>query len=487
MQVDVPMRRRGWLAPRTGRERLAPHAGHPRDLEGCVHGVGPASTSIELALLPPRIEPAEAFETRFVRPRTRSLPPSIGRYDVVRPIGAGAMGQVLLARDRVLEREVAIKLLRDDLAIGDDVRDALIVRMRHEARAAARVTHPNLVILHDMGEDDVLGLYLVFEFLDGPTLKQRIHEGRLPARHVARIARELGAALTFAHERGVLHRDVKPENVLLTETGAKLADFGIARVPDSTLTRTEGLLGTPAYSAPETFQEATFSPASDQFSLAATLYEALSGRRAFPGDDALTVANRIANVPPATFAEELGYRRRLDEVLARGMARSPDARFATCRDLGIAVVEAISPRQARRGEREDASDDDAGDASTARLDGPSVRELAPAERRRTHLAIGALAVLLVGGVAARAWLGGGNPAQAVATSSASTSVEPLRSGAPQRPAAPSKRPRPAPSAPSRVDAGYGGGSPGPSSPTPASSAPQPDPSAPATATVTAAP
>jgi serine/threonine-protein kinase len=462
------------LAPKTARRHRAQPAKNPLDRDRFLDGVKTATNAVEPALLAPRIEDGEALKTRFVRPRSRSLPPSIGRYDVVRPIGAGAMGQVLLARDRVLEREVAIKLLRDDLAIGDDVREALIVRMRHEARAAARVTHPNLVILHDMGEDDVLGLYLVFEFLDGPTLKQRIHEGRLPSRQVARIARELGAALTFAHERGVLHRDVKPENVLLTETGAKLADFGIARVPDSTLTRTEGLLGTPAYSAPETFQEAAFSPASDQFSLAATLYEALSGRRAFPGDDALTVANRIANVPPAAFAEELGYARRLDEVLARGMARSPDARFATCRDLGIAVVEAIAPRQARRGDREDASDDDAGEASHARLDGPAVRELAPAERRRTHIALGALAVLLVGGIAARAWLASNDPlAPAAASTTASTSVEPLRSVAPQRPLAPSKRPRPAPSAPARVEAGVDGTSPEPSLSPPVPSAPPP--------------
>jgi serine/threonine-protein kinase len=105
-----------------------------------------------------------------------------------------------------------------------------------------------------MGEDDDLGLYLVFEYIEGPTLKQRLEEGRLTPRQAARVAKEIGGALTFAHDRGVLHRDVKPENLILSPTGTKLTDFGIARVPDSTLTHAGGLLGTPAYSAPETFQ-----------------------------------------------------------------------------------------------------------------------------------------------------------------------------------------------------------------------------------------
>src|SRR3954454_15512065 len=123
------------------------------------------------------------------------------------------MGRVLLAHDPVLDRDVAVKLLRDDLKIPADVRDGLIVRMRHEARAAARVSHPNHVTLHDMGEDDEVGLYLVFEYVEGPTLKQRIAEARPPPAQAARLARELGGALTFAHAAGILHRDVKPENV----------------------------------------------------------------------------------------------------------------------------------------------------------------------------------------------------------------------------------------------------------------------------------
>src|SRR5262245_11789385 len=190
-------------------------------------------------------------------PSDPPLPKSVGRYEVVRLLGEGSMGRVLLAHDPVLDRDVAVKHLRGDLKIPRDVREGLIKRMRHEARAAARVPHPNLVVLHDMGEDPAVGLFLVFEYVEGPTLKQRIaREGRLPPAEAARLAAGLGEALTTAHEAGILHRDVKPENVMLARTGGKIADFGIARIPDSTLTHQGGLMGTPAYSAPETFRAA---------------------------------------------------------------------------------------------------------------------------------------------------------------------------------------------------------------------------------------
>ena len=259
------------------------------------------------------------------------------------------MGRVLLAHDPVLDREVAIKHLRGDLKIPRDVKDGLITRMRHEARAAARVAHPNLVVLHDMGEDAEVGLYLVFEYVRGPTLKQRLaDEGRLPPAEAARLAADLGAALTTAHEAGILHRDVKPENIILARTGGKIADFGIARIPDSTLTHQGGLMGTPAYSAPETFRAGKFSPASDQFSLAASLYEALAGRRAFPGDDAVAVAAKIAHDPPERFAVALGLPAAVDAVLARGLARAPEDRFPSCEAFGAALARSVTPVAALR-------------------------------------------------------------------------------------------------------------------------------------------
>jgi serine/threonine protein kinase len=275
------------------------------------------------------------------------LPTQIGRYKIERLLGRGAMGRVLLAHDPVLDRSVAIKLLRDDLNIPPEQHDALLHRMRQEARASARVSHPNIVALHDMGEDPELGLCLVFEYAEGKTLKERILRGPLGPEAAAKLAREVGDALTTAHLAGVLHRDIKPENIILTPTGAKVADFGIARVPDSTLTRDGGLLGTPAYSAPECIASGKFSPLSDQFSLAATLYEAVSGQRAFPGEDAIAVATRITTDEPPGIAELAGLDPHVDEVLARGLAKAPSARFEDARSFGRALAEALwqSPRR----------------------------------------------------------------------------------------------------------------------------------------------
>lgn len=275
-----------------------------------------------------------------------SFPASIGRYLVVRVLGQGAMGRVLLAHDPVLDRDVAVKQLRDDLGVPPEHRESLLVRMRQEARASARVSHPHIVTLHDMGESAEEGLYLVFELVEGPTLKERLESGPLPPAEVARLARELGSALATAHEAGVLHRDVKPDNVILSRNGAKIADFGIARLPDSTLTRDGGLLGTPAYSAPESLAGSRFSPQSDQFSLAATLWEALSGRRAFPGDDALSVSHRIANEEPPRIAEVCGVDGQVDRVFARALSKNEAARYPSCEDFGRALSEALElPRR----------------------------------------------------------------------------------------------------------------------------------------------
>jgi len=283
---------------------------------------------------------ATAGSTTFMG-ESASSPAEVGRYEIDRVLGQGAMGRVLLAHDPVLDRDVAIKMLRTDLDISPEMRGGLLKRMRHEARAAARVSHPNIVTLHDMIDDETLGLCLVFEYVSGETLKDRIAEGPSPALDMARVAREIGSALSLAHDAGVLHRDIKPENIMLAPYGAKITDFGIARVPDSTLTRAGGLLGTPAYSAPETISGSNFSPSSDQFSLAATLYEGVSGLRAFPGDDAVTVAARIGTEEPKPIAQALGLDARVDQVLGRALSKDPARRFTTCEAFGEALAAAL--------------------------------------------------------------------------------------------------------------------------------------------------
>jgi serine/threonine-protein kinase len=251
------------------------------------------------------------------------------------------MGRVFLARDPVLERNVALKMLRDDLGLTKEHQKQLFERMRQEARASARISHPNIVALFDMGEDPLYGLYLVFEYVKGATLKEYVGNHALDPNALSRLAQELGSALTTAHEAGVFHRDIKPENVIMSVTGSKIADFGIARLPESTLTRDGRLLGTPAYSAPESISYGTFSPASDQFSLAATLYEAISGKRAFPGDEAVAVATLITTSSPTTFAESLGLDRAVDEVLLRGMSKDPKSRYPSCEQFGNALADAL--------------------------------------------------------------------------------------------------------------------------------------------------
>jgi serine/threonine-protein kinase len=290
----------------------------------------------------------------------RTLPSQVGRYQIVRALGRGAMGEVLLARDPVLDREIALKLLCDDPVLTHEQRSALNQRLEQEARAAARVSHPNLVALHDMGRDPIAGLFLVFEYVGGETLDARVTRGPLSASEAARLSRQLGLALAAAHAAHIIHRDVKPENVLLGRAGAKLADFGVAQLPDAAPLPPGCWLGTPAYSAPEAIAASSYSPESDQFSLACTLYEAISAQRAFPGDDTALVIERVRSTEPNTLAPSLGLSRRVDVVLARAFSKDPGARFASCEEFGDALADALEgasrprldrPRPARAGSR----------------------------------------------------------------------------------------------------------------------------------------
>ncbi|OJY29650.1 MAG: hypothetical protein BGO98_48355 [Myxococcales bacterium 68-20] len=307
-------------------------------------------------------QPSATRRSSPAHERSTAPPKKIGRYEVERLLGQGGMGRVWLARDTVLGRKVAIKVLRDDLALPPPVREELVVRMGHEARAAAAVSHPNIVTLHDMGEDDGVGLFLVFEYVttksdDGEeadvvlSLRDRLKCGPLTFSEVAKLARELGSALTFAHEAGVIHRDVKPENILFSRNGFKIADFGIARIPDSTITRANTVLGTPAYTAPEALSKGEFGPASDQFSFAATLYEATTAARAFSGEDAIVTAGKVSSEPPPPLHESIGPGpavRALDVTLQRALSKDPEARFASCAELGQEVARAIESDGAPR-------------------------------------------------------------------------------------------------------------------------------------------
>ncbi len=278
---------------------------------------------------------------------THHRPDTIGRYEVLSSLGRGGMGIVYLARDSVLGRHVAVKVLRDDLDIPPQSRKELLLRMRNEARAAAAISHPNIVALHDMGEDATVGLYLVFEYVEGETLRSKLRLGAMSLSEAAELSRAMGRALTAAHHAGVIHRDIKPENVLLAKTGPKVADFGVARAPDSLITQRDVILGTPSYTAPEVLTHGDYGPQSDQFSLAATMYEALTGTRAFGGDDPLDVARKVSEEDPApleTLDADPRIVTRMNGVLRRGLSKKPEDRYQSAEDFGNALGIAIESR-----------------------------------------------------------------------------------------------------------------------------------------------
>lgn len=273
-----------------------------------------------------------------------NIPDKIGRYEVERLLGQGAMGSVYLGRDPQLDRAVAIKTVRD-LDLDEARLEVFLERFRNEAKAAARLAHPAIVAVYDVGEEQELGPYLVFEYVAGSSLKQVIRgRGAQSAEDVVRLGRQIGAALDLAHAADVVHRDIKPDNILIGTAGeAKLADFGIARLPDAALTKEGQFLGTPCYAAPETLDRGAYGAHSDLFSFAAVLYEVISGVRAFPGDDAISVAHAVVHddpVPLAKAADGVQVPRDVERVVMRGLSKDPEERYGSAIQLVDALASA---------------------------------------------------------------------------------------------------------------------------------------------------
>src|SRR5215204_3533892 len=218
-----------------------------------------------------------------------------GRYELEELVGVGGMSNVYRAHDRLLERMVALKILHDRYSDDEDY----VERFRREARSAARLSHPGIVTVIDRGEQDG-HQFIVFEHVPGETLKHLIdREGPLPVDLALELALQTGRALSFAHERGLIHRDVKPQNVLLNGDGrAKVTDFGIARTLDvDGVTITGTVLGTSHYISPEQARGEQVDAQSDIYSFGVVLYELLTGELPYPGDNCLTVAMKHVNDP----------------------------------------------------------------------------------------------------------------------------------------------------------------------------------------------
>lgn len=262
------------------------------------------------------------------------------RYLLEERIASGGMASVWRAHDEVLARTVAVKVLHDHLAEDGAFRE----RFRREAVTAARLAHPNIVGLYDTGTDGDY-VYLVMEFVDGSTLRDVIAEvGTLEIGQVAAIGEKIARALDYAHSRGLVHRDVKPANILIGEGGAvKVADFGIAKADqDQTLTRTGMVLGTAAYVAPEQVLAQPLDGKADQYSLGCVLYEALTGRRPFKGDSPVaTAAQRLERDPLPLRSLRANIPRALEQIVARCIERDKKARFSSCGRLADALAQFV--------------------------------------------------------------------------------------------------------------------------------------------------
>src|SRR5215218_8611014 len=255
------------------------------------------------------------------------------RYRLVRPLGSGGMADVFLAHDSILDRNVALKVMSTRYASDDE----FVERFKREAQSAAALSHPNIVSIFDRGASEDGTYYIAMEYLPGGTLKDRImHKGALPARTAAAVALQIAEALQAAHERGVIHRDIKPHNILITESGdVKVTDFGIARAASSsTMTRTGSILGTAHYISPEQAMGEHVGPASDLYSLGVVLYEMLTGELPYDADTPLGIAMKHVNghlrqpkeVDPQIPAG-------INAITCRLLAKDPEDRYASDAEL----------------------------------------------------------------------------------------------------------------------------------------------------------
>lgn len=269
-----------------------------------------------------------------------STPERIGRYRVLGELGRGAMGRVYVAYDPNVERRVALKVMSP--VAGEDPEDEAELRHRFllEARAAGRLAHPGIVAVHDADTDPASGLpFIAMELVEGESLESLLRrEGRLVALVAVDLAARIARALDYAHARGVVHRDVKPANILLAaDGGAKIADFGIAKLGGLGVTRAGRVLGSPYFMSPEQVQGLAIDGRSDLFSLGAVLYRAVSGELPFPGDGLVSVAFKVVQVDPRPLDPALGLPASLGELLACAMAKEPTARFATAGEMAEAL------------------------------------------------------------------------------------------------------------------------------------------------------
>jgi eukaryotic-like serine/threonine-protein kinase len=228
---------------------------------------------------------------------------ALGRYRIIKELGRGSMGVVYLGEDPTIHRPVAIKTMRLDQADDPDLVKEVKTRFFHEAESTGRLSHPNIVTIYDAGEEEALG-YIAMEFLEGVTLKAWCRkEHLLPVRQAVNLAATVADALDYAHRQGIVHRDVKPSNIMLTKGNAvKVTDFGIARITTSTKTQTTMIMGTPSYMSPEQVIGDKVDGRADIFSLGVVLFELLSSEKPFQAENITALLFKIAHEPPQSLS-----------------------------------------------------------------------------------------------------------------------------------------------------------------------------------------
>ncbi len=268
----------------------------------------------------------------------------LGKFEIRRVLGNGAMGEVYLGIDPSIGREVAIKTILPAAAQGGDAKE----RFAREARAAGVLNHPNLVTIYEFGEDQGV-LYIAMEFVKGHDLEDLLREQSLTRSETLEVLAQVCDGLGFAHRQHIVHRDIKPANVRVQRDGkrlhAKVMDFGVAKISNSDMTATGMVMGTVSYMAPEYIRTGKPDPRSDLFAVGVMLYEGLSGRKPFSGDTTPTVLYKIVNEPPDPIdLEQLhGISPAIRSVLDRSLCKNPDERFQTAEDLAKALRAAKDP------------------------------------------------------------------------------------------------------------------------------------------------
>ncbi len=331
---------------------------------------------------------------RTLSPAARTVPGEViaERYELEELVGTGGMSTVYRARDQLLERYVALKVLHPHYA--DD--EEYVERFRREARSVAQLSHPHIVTVIDRGKDGGQQ-FIVFEYVDGENLKQFVERtGPLPTRRAVELALEIADALAFAHEHGLVHRDVKPQNILLTPDGdAKVTDFGIARSLDVEhgLTQTGTVLGTSNYLSPEQASGKATTASTDVYSLGVVVYELLTAEVPFPGDNFVAVAMKHINEPaPDLLEKRPDVPLRLAAAVDRAMEKDPDRRFPTMDQFAWELRQCLAELDTPDAER------------TVIAQSPVLRESRPHRARRARsrvplyvaLALAAVAAIVVG-------------------------------------------------------------------------------------------